>query len=526
MKMKKSRRKEKKWSKNKDKELNLVRKLCGEFREVAKGDENEEKQEKRKEMEKVRSARSYFKTVDKYRSESMSAVPRMRVKSEEDFNDRFNKGSHMRLSQFEPGKINRKLTNIFGGEDQNENQERQRPPKKKLITLDQVMKKSIVDDDELTKLDREQELEELKQARKNWVPPQENTNLVTDSKAEIESFSRVSSTPLKSRWNRVNYDRQEKTRSMEVPQKLNMENLFSNTARDDSELAKISVEKELNEIRESRPTPLAKRWKPKQYQKSSERSQSAHPLQRAKLPDNSWVVEKSESRLEEEKKKALNELELVKKARMETLEVIESSEVERSSSRPEMQAKFETRKELEEIKKVRTEAKSYEPHMNEEVPNYKTIGSFDDVLEKQNVENMEKSKLKTEGYSIETSEVKCVRFNETTTEKEISVEENTDEDDNKLENKVKMKLKQFKQQTEKEVSKFTSKKSKSLQTKETERERASRAEEKTDSPETNPSTPRSRSLSRIKSAGQKVKDLTNEQIKKISSSRPKKNAKA
>ena len=41
----------------KENELNLVRKMCGEFRDVTKLDGNEEKEEKRKEMEKVRSAR-------------------------------------------------------------------------------------------------------------------------------------------------------------------------------------------------------------------------------------------------------------------------------------------------------------------------------------------------------------------------------------------------------------------------------------------------------------------------------------
>ena len=79
----------------KESELCLVRKMCGEFRDVEKLDGNEEKEEKRMEMEKVRSARkvnknthkitrSYFKTVDKFRSESMSAVPRMKIRIEED----------------------------------------------------------------------------------------------------------------------------------------------------------------------------------------------------------------------------------------------------------------------------------------------------------------------------------------------------------------------------------------------------------------------------------------------------------
>merc|ERR1719318_2001347 len=84
----------------KEKELNLVKVMCGEFREVTKLDGNEEKEEKRKEMEKVRSARAYFKNADKYRSESMSAVPRMKQRLEE---ESLNGVSQIRLSQFEPG---------------------------------------------------------------------------------------------------------------------------------------------------------------------------------------------------------------------------------------------------------------------------------------------------------------------------------------------------------------------------------------------------------------------------------------
>ena len=58
-------------------------------------------------------SRSYFKSVDKYRSESTSAIPKMRLRSDEDFHDNFARGSSMRLSQFEPGRINKKLTSRF-----------------------------------------------------------------------------------------------------------------------------------------------------------------------------------------------------------------------------------------------------------------------------------------------------------------------------------------------------------------------------------------------------------------------------
>ena len=56
---------------------------------------------------------------------------------------------------------------------------------------------------------------------------------------------------------------------MEVPQKLNTKDVFVNDSKADMKDPQMEVEKELNEIREARPTPLAKRWKPKQYQKAN-----------------------------------------------------------------------------------------------------------------------------------------------------------------------------------------------------------------------------------------------------------------
>merc|ERR1712106_613738 len=76
--------------------------------------------------------------------------------------------------------------------------------------------------------------------------------------------------------------------------------------------------------------------------------------------------------------------------------------------------------------------------------------------------------------------VKCVRFDETKREKEISIEKDTEENipNNKPESKVKIKLKQIKQQTEEEIAKLTQKKSQPLQNIENVKERA--REEKLD----------------------------------------------
>merc|ERR1711892_1436025 len=166
---------------------------------------------------------------------------------------------------------------------------------------------------------------------------------------------------------------------------------------------------------------------------------------------------------EEERKKALHELEFVKKARIESLEVIENTESDRPSSRQEMKSRYETMRELEEVKKTRFEAKADDLDFNE-------------VTKKAEFENHPNIE-KLNNTQIHES-VKCVRFDETKREKEISIEKETEEDipNNKPESKVKIKLKQMKQQTEQEIAKLTQKKSQPLQNIENVKERARKEE--------------------------------------------------
>ena len=150
--------------------------------------------------------------------------------------------------------------------------------------------------------------------------------------------------PVKLRWKPTDSSN-EVFKSLEIPNKLNIEKVFPITSRDEEVIAKVEVEKELDELRISRPKRFHKVWKHKTVQicnsyctvyfqiGQEERSASAHALQRVKLPDDSWVVEKSESRIAEERRKASEELELVKQARLETLEALENMELERPSSR-------------------------------------------------------------------------------------------------------------------------------------------------------------------------------------------------
>ena len=134
------------------------------------------------------------------------------------------------------------------------------------------------------------------------------------------------------RYNPLQEDRQEKTRSLEIPSKLDIDRrLFSSKVTEVDRGSKVEVERELDEVRESRATPLTKRWNP--AEKMAERSQSAHPIGRLKLPDDCWVVERPSSRLEEEKEKIVHELETVKQARSDYLQDGLSQEQEGPASR-------------------------------------------------------------------------------------------------------------------------------------------------------------------------------------------------
>merc|ERR1711892_1537556 len=325
-------------------ELQLVRKMCGEFREAVKLDNKEDREEKRKDMEQVRSARSYFKTADKFRSESLSGNPRIKFRTEDDFNDSYSRGNQKRLAQFTPGRINSRLTEMFG-EPEPEDMRPQKPPKKKIITLDQILKKGSPKSDE-GRITKEIELEELKESRKQWQPPVIQKNDSTSSVQDEIISLQFQTMPVKLRWKPTDSSN-EVFKSLEIPNKLNIEKVYPNTSRDEEVIAKVEVEKELDELRISRP---------KRFHKigQEERSASAHALQRVKLPDDSWVVEKSESRIAEERRKAIEELELVKQARLETLEALENMELERPSSRVEDQSRFEAMKELDEVRRART----------------------------------------------------------------------------------------------------------------------------------------------------------------------------
>merc|ERR1712106_1169685 len=193
----------------------------------------------------------------------------------------------------------------------------------------------------------ELELEDLKESRKKWRPPQiEKPEPVSNVKDEIITLQ-FESMPLKLRWNPKDCFESDEIKSLEIPNKLNIERVFPSQPKEEDIHTKFEVEKELDEVRMSRP---------KRFQKivKEQRSSSAHVLQRVKLADDSWVAEKSESRIAEERRKAIKELELVKQARLQSLEAMDNMEIERPSSRLEDKVRFEALKELEEVRRART----------------------------------------------------------------------------------------------------------------------------------------------------------------------------
>merc|ERR1719431_1394193 len=101
-----------------------------------------------------------------------------------------------------------KFKNIFENTANEKELEIRRQPKKKLITLDQVLIKSASQD---MKHEKEVELEIIKTLRKNWVPPEETIAHVygNDSRDGPEKFKQQrqseleevrQSAPLAARW--------------------------------------------------------------------------------------------------------------------------------------------------------------------------------------------------------------------------------------------------------------------------------------------------------------------------------------
>jgi len=90
-----------------------------------------------------RDGRSSVKRTEKSKSASFrsASLQRIRLRSDEDIQDCFCRGSVNRLSQFEPGKINSKLRDIF--ERRSPPPELLKPPRLRLVSPNQIFRKNI-----------------------------------------------------------------------------------------------------------------------------------------------------------------------------------------------------------------------------------------------------------------------------------------------------------------------------------------------------------------------------------------------
>merc|ERR1712142_354728 len=210
------------------------------------------------------------------------------------------------LGQFQPAKMNSKFKNIFENTGNSEEVEIRKQPKKKLITLDQVLIKSASQD---MKHEKEVELEIVKNLRKNWVPPEEPNIDIAQTKLE--------------------------------PKKLQIEHVYGNDSRDGPEKFKQLRQRELEEVRQS--APLAARWTAEETGDTKDGNRS-RPRSAMKVTqsDDFWLKLKSDEKVEEEKLKVFKEIESIKQARLRFEDEPEE--------RQEDDARLKTLQELESLR--------------------------------------------------------------------------------------------------------------------------------------------------------------------------------
>lgn len=231
------------------------------------------------------------------------------------------------------------------------------------MTLDQVMK---VDNSNLdsVKINRDIELDELRDSRptpilQRWQPKEESEK-PQEIQTELENLTQ-SYNGVRKRWHPIAADRATKTRSMDTTNKVLRINDFVDpeVAREDpAEIARKERSIEIEQIRESRPTPLNKRWRPTEREANGSdgrRSKSMSSVPRAKLmSDNDWMRNSTSSHEVERRMETTLEIEEIKKARALGLDNLDAED---NAQRDKLLLlKLDTTKELEEIKHVRAKA--------------------------------------------------------------------------------------------------------------------------------------------------------------------------
>merc|ERR1711971_1233334 len=204
-----------------------------------------------------------------------------------DLGDRRGKG----LAAFEPGRISDNLMKRFDSPTVNEELAVSRP-KKKLISFDQVMRRTPSSSEDVRQ-QRDVELDEIRNVRKSWCPPDES---------EL-SFNKIS-------------------KSATVPDRLKITSVYCNDKKEPLLVGKEERSQELLELRQSRSGDVRKAMK----------------------GDSSWVRETANHGGEQSRTQA--ELAALREARRDQVEELDQL----YSTRQELEEKARLQRELEDLR--------------------------------------------------------------------------------------------------------------------------------------------------------------------------------
>merc|ERR1711936_1517836 len=363
-------------------------------------------------------------------------------------------------------------------------------PKKKLLSFDQVMRRTPSSSDDVRQ-QRDMELDEVRNARKSWCPPDES---------EL-SFNKIS-------------------KSATVPDRLKITSVYCNDKKGPL-IGKEERSQELLELRQSR----------------------SGDVRNAMKGDSSWVREKANHAGERSRTQA--ELAALREARRDQVEEVDQL----YSTRQELEEKARLQRELEElrgnkgstVRSIRKELEEInmgvamrEGEEREEVRQMFSDPSSHWVEERRRIREEAERPMTTSWenvepvYSVPNKEkvVKHVHLEEEVEvipiqgsvhgKSEKVVMETTDGgsaevivESKKSEGKIKEKLALLKKQTEEEVMKMKEKTSGLVNSLKAQKEQARGRSRKTKSEEEPVETPslRSKSISTIRNAGVKMKEL-------------------
>eukprot|EP00092_Neocalanus_flemingeri_P092341 GFUD01117209.1.p1 GENE.GFUD01117209.1~~GFUD01117209.1.p1 ORF type:complete len:957 (+),score=367.57 GFUD01117209.1:371-2872(+) len=472
------------------------------------------------------------------RFSSINAVPKIKFISGQELFLTNQKRNTIDMAQFERAKINKKFKNIF--EDMKgtaEDIQVRRQPKKKLITLDQVLIKSSSQD---INHEKEIELEIVKNLRKNWLPPEDSD--VETSKTRIEpkklKIDHVYGNDAKGGTEQIKIERENELE--EVRQSNTLAARWNgNDSKGGTEQIKIERKNELEEVRQS--NTLAARWRSETpgHAKEDKRPRPRSAM-KVTQSDDSWLKEKPDAKVEEEKLKVFHEIETIKQARLK----FEDEPI----SRHENDARQSTLQELENLRSNQSKMDSSVRKIKRDLEEINKNVADREQFDRPNLENIQtnttqqwknereiikesfSAKLEAE-QEIKPAVTNKIKWNEsavigipetedkitiTSVEHDIkkaddatTVEDNVKKADaaSTVEDKVKSKLKEIKS-----LDVFKQK-DKTIKKNETERGRTSRELKNTETKEG--TSLRSKSISTLKNAGQKIKNLTNEKLKNV-----------